>query len=95
MYGLGASGGVGGVGGVAVAGGAAGAGAGADGAGGAVASAAEAALPFTGFGLIEVAIAGFVLLAAGQAMARMLPRLHKTNSDAARPVVGQALHTTG
>ena len=32
------------------------------------------ALPFTGLGVAELAIAGFVLLAAGQATMRMIPR---------------------
>jgi hypothetical protein len=31
-------------------------------------------LPFTGMAPLELAIAGFVLVAAGQAIARMVPR---------------------
>jgi hypothetical protein len=31
-------------------------------------------LPFTGMNVVELAVAGFVLLAAGQAMARLIPR---------------------
>lgn len=65
MY-SGALGTTGGVGGTLFAGGA-----------GSAPSGAAATLPFTGFGAIELAIAGFVLLAAGQATARMLPRLHR------------------
>jgi hypothetical protein len=49
------------------------------GAGGAVGGASAAAgglhvLPFTGMNIVELAIAGFVLVAAGQATLRLIPR---------------------
>ena len=55
----------------------------AGGAGG-TASGADAALPFTGIGVIELMIAGFVLLAAGQALARILPRFHRDKGGSVR-----------
>lgn len=60
------------------------------GAGGALGGATAAAgglhiLPFTGMNVLELAIAGFVLLAAGQAILRLLPRRRRRRWDALDP----------